>query len=347
MKNVRTANRVPWLRFTIASVMLSAAVSPAFAATTAPSLASLSMRVDAVDSALLVSGQVAATVKLPAAISLPIPSGATPYWVGEILGGDPSKDPKETYSIVKGKGYDLVVFTIKQSRTGQAEVTIRPAAASGGPVTLSYSLPVPSKVTAASLVFQLATGSIVTSSTPGLIGGQSTASQPLLTETVQNPKVGSVISGSVSFTPAALAAAAPLTTSGDPSNVLVIMLWILAAGIAGLFGKAVFDRRVAARRAVASDEDSDTDTDDAGEEGFAFEDDPPVRNSRAPKKVAAPKTQTPVKRTRGSKAVNGDAKSPAPPARKPRASRAQPSSTGAAPRKRSAQPRPAKRTEDV
>jgi hypothetical protein len=341
---VRTANRVPWVRLTIASVMLSAAVSPAFAATSRPSLASLSMRVDAVDSALLVSGQVAVTVKLPATISLPVPSGATPYWVGEILGGDPSKDPRATYSIVKAKGYDLVVFTIKQSRTAQAEVTIRPTAASGGPVTLSYSLPVPLKVAVASLAFQLAAGSTVGSSTPGLIGGQSTTGQPLLTETVQNPKVGSVISGSVSFTPAALAAAPPLTTSGDSSNVLVVLLWILAAGIAGLFGKAVFDRRAAAGRVDASDEGSDTDD---AEEDFAFEDDPPVRNTRVREQVTAQKTGTPVKRAQGSKAVNGDAETPAPPARKPGASRAQPSSTGAAQRERSARPRPAKRTEDV
>jgi hypothetical protein len=289
-------------RLLAAVLVLSAVASPAFAATPSASLSSLSVTVDAANSALLISGTLAADAKLPATVELPVPSGANPYWVGQILGGDPSKDSKATFTIVKAKGHDLVVFTVTQSRTGQAEVNVPAASAVGGSTSLSYSLPIAVKVGVASLGFELPAGSTVSSSTSGLISGQGASGQRVLEKTVVNPKVGSILTASVSYAlgvaaaGAAVAAvgAAPGASSGDPANLLAIVLWIFAAGLAALFAKTVFDRRAAARRAEAAAADDEADPVEA-EEDFAFEADSPPRATRA-RKPAAQGTSAPPKR---------------------------------------------------
>ena len=81
---------------------------------------------------LLVLGALPANTTLPAKVSLPIPAGSTIGWVGEILGGDASKDPSVKYTVKAGKDYDLVEFTLTQARLGQVETTVQGAVTSKG-----------------------------------------------------------------------------------------------------------------------------------------------------------------------------------------------------------------------
>jgi hypothetical protein len=290
-----------------ACIALAATLSPAFAASPV-ALESLSMRVQPADSVLLVSGAVSSTTQLPVTLTLPIPSGTTPYWVGEILGGDPSKDPKATYTIRKANGYDLVVFTLTQARTGQAEVNI-PAAAVGAPSTLAYSLPVVSKVTLATLTMQLPVGSSVTSSSAGFTSSQGQSGELVLTKTVQNPKVGSAVSGAVTFsggaaapaagTPAAAGPSSSPTAPGDVADALALPLWILVIVLGGLFAGELLRRRRAAALAAAGDEQGDEGDEDEDEDDLppvdndsAFDDDEPRASRTKNVKKPAPASQS-------------------------------------------------------
>lgn len=65
---------------------------------------------------------------LPARVRVPIPPDCTVVWAGEILGGDPAKDPKRDYEVVNGVGGTLAEFTLEKGRRAQLE-------ALGGPLT--------------------------------------------------------------------------------------------------------------------------------------------------------------------------------------------------------------------
>lgn len=298
MKNgepiVVTTKRLRRVLF-VAALAVAFSVTPAFAAPSSAPLDALSMQVQSSSSAILISGRLASTVTLPATLRIPIPSGATPYWVGEIIGTDPSKDPKATYTVQKANGYDLVVFTIKQGRTGQVEMSM-PAPVVGAPSTLSYSLPIVSKVGKATLSFSLPVGSTLSTSTPGLVGGVGASGEPLFTKTVQNPKIGSVIKESLSYSAAGVTggtASGSAVSGGSAADALAVPLWILVLIFAGLFAKAALGKR---RAAIAGDLAASGD--DAVES--AFDDDSPSRakatKASPAKRTAATAASTSTKR---------------------------------------------------
>ncbi len=78
------------------------------------------------------------TPSCPATILIPVPQGATTNWVGEILGGDPTKDPERTYTTVQGTGGQALQVTLEQTRSAQAEFTIA-STSSGGNVTANLT----------------------------------------------------------------------------------------------------------------------------------------------------------------------------------------------------------------
>ena len=288
----------------VAALAAAFSVTPAFAATAVAPLEALSMQVQQPLSAILVSGRLAAAVTLPATISLPVPSGAKPYWVGEIVGTDPSKDPQASYTIQKANGYDLVVFTIKQGRTGQVEMSL-PTLAAGAPSTLAYSLPIVSKAGQASLSFGLPAGATLSSSTAGLVGSVGPKNEPIFTKTVQNPKIGSALKESLTYSVTGVVggissggASTSGAASGSAADALAIPLWILVIVVAGVFLKAaVGGRRVRVEGDVLTTDHADGDS--------AFDDDSPPRPRSA---KAAPAKRATV--ADGPSAKRGTASTP-------------------------------------
>jgi hypothetical protein len=253
-------------------VALATVVTPAFAATPAKSFESLSVGVQRAAGVLLVSAQVPSTAKLPVTIAVPIPSRSKPYWVGEILGGDPANDPKESFTIRKGAKYDLVILTLKQARTGQVEMNLPAAAQATGPTKLSYSLPITTDTALASLDFELPAGTAVGSAT-GFAKSQGPNGDIVLTKQLVNPKRGRVLSASVSYSAVAAAAVGvPTASSAAPSanslDGMAVPLWIVVALFAGLLAKTAYDdwksRQAEAPEAhIEGDEDTAFDVDDA------------------------------------------------------------------------------------
>lgn len=130
----------------IVALATLAAASPATVAAAATTVKTVEVRLvnDSQGAVILVSSTVS-TDKLPAEIQLAVPKGAQILWAGEILGGDPSKDPKAEYDLKSLDGFDLITMTIKQSRTGQVEYRDAQAVKDSGKdktATISWVSPV-------------------------------------------------------------------------------------------------------------------------------------------------------------------------------------------------------------
>jgi hypothetical protein len=125
---------------------------------------------------LLVAGRLPDSAALPAKVTLAVPPGGKIAWAGEVLGGDPSKDPSVKYKVQPGKTFDLVSFTLTNSRIGQVEVDSPSASALRGSATVSkFAWTAPYEIPTANLWIQMPRGATVTSGTPG---GKAVTSGP-------------------------------------------------------------------------------------------------------------------------------------------------------------------------
>ena len=194
---------------------------------------------------LSIRGELPDNVPLPAKIVVPVPQGATPVWVGEIAGTDPSKDPTATYTIKPGNGFDLVTIDLVSSRVGQAEFTTT-FPLKNGATQFVLTLPIPGKVSLATITFALPTGSKVASLTPGLALETSNGGRDLYSITATSPPSGTSLTGGLeaqiaaapaaSGSPAGVAATATAgAASSTGSSTFLTPLWLLAYALAATF----------------------------------------------------------------------------------------------------------------
>lgn len=65
------------------------------------------------------------SVKLPTVVRVPLVTGSTVQWAGEVLGGDVSADPAREYKIVKSPvGGSYVQFTLETTRSAQVDAVV-------------------------------------------------------------------------------------------------------------------------------------------------------------------------------------------------------------------------------
>ncbi|HEY3317961.1 MAG TPA: hypothetical protein VGK50_06025 [Coriobacteriia bacterium] len=116
---------------------------------------------------MLVAEELAPSVKLPAEVRLPVPKGARIAWAGEILGGDPSKDPSAKYATEPGGDYDTIVFSLKQARRGQVELSLPAPAAGASGTRMGITWKAPETADFAQLAVQVPRGAQISSATAG------------------------------------------------------------------------------------------------------------------------------------------------------------------------------------
>ncbi len=198
----------------LAAVVMVVLLVPAVAqAQDAPALASLST-VLAVHGAgqpdtLIVFAEAPQGTPLPAKISVAVPKGLKPDWVGEIVGTDPSKDPTAQYTVAAGKDFDIATLTLSRGLKGQLEFTV-PGQASGSTYTLNQ--PIIGPVGSASVAFQIPAGSTLSGQSQGLVKEGTSGDSDRYSKTVTKPKVGSKITAS---TAVKLGAAAQTPQAGQ------------------------------------------------------------------------------------------------------------------------------------
>jgi hypothetical protein len=229
-----------------------------------------------------VRGTLPVGTSLPATVAIPVPSGVKLSWVGEILGGDPSKDPTATYTVQRADGYDIVFVTVTKSLSAQAEMGLAPASSSQGlPATYSLSLPIPGRVKTVQLAFQLPTGSTVTSTSAGLASAPAPSGSVGYALSKLNPKVGSTVKAALTLVVAASPAAGSATSAGQSAGAppatsspsTTNALWGVLVAIAS--GFLLWNLYKLMRPAVAVDVPEDDEPEDNEQEDDEPDDDEP------------------------------------------------------------------------
>jgi hypothetical protein len=217
---------LPMRRLAMAAIVaLVVLTSPAFALAAAGPWKSIDLTLVGSatgDQGLLVAGRLTDKASLPATVTLAVPPGAKIAWVGEILGGATANDPSVQYKDRPGKDYDLISFTLAQSRIGQVEVSAPGAyTANGGATKAAFSWTAPYSIPTANLRILMPSGAKVAS---GTAGGKiaSTAAGALYQLIAKSVPKGKRLSLAVAFTGpvvspgTASAAAQPQQTGAAP-----------------------------------------------------------------------------------------------------------------------------------
>jgi len=241
-------------RFLVTAFVALVAAIPVVPAVAAPAgwqSVNVTLQSEEQQSMLLISGELPADAKLPAEAELAVPAGTQLQWIGEILGGDPSKDPKLAYTKTSSSGMDVYRFTLSKARVAQVEGTVPNVNSFDGTnyvtafkwtawqavpqVNLSQRIP------NASQIVQAMAGASVQ---PGPTG------YSYYTKTFESPKAGDVLDLSFSYALPAVGTTNSGTTAGSSSGTIVpIFITIVLVGGFGLLFLNI-QKKMAARTAL-------------------------------------------------------------------------------------------------
>lgn len=202
-------------------------------------------------SMLLVSGELPPNAKLPQEAELAVPAGMQLQWVGEILGGDPSKDPELKYVKSTENGMDIYRFTLTKARIAQVEGTVPGAASFDGTNYITgLKWTAWQAVPEVRISQRIPQGSQVVQAAPGASLQPGGTGYSYYTKTVKEPKAGDVVELSFSYSLPAAGSAAQGGTSGSTTDTLV--LTIIMVIFVGGFGLLAFNvnKKMAAKQAL-------------------------------------------------------------------------------------------------
>ena len=227
------------LRFILAAAAFALAVLPVAACFAAPATWE---RVDVTrhsgqdGSVLLVSGELPASVSLPAEAQLSVPAGLELQWIGEILGGASSEDPELKYTKTTVNGVDLYRFTLAKSRTAQIEVpTPAGQAFDGSTYTASVLWTAAQDIPEVRLNLRVPQAAQITTPVAGAALVPGDAGYSFYSKTVNNVKAGDQLGLAVGYSLPAVVAGTPAGSAqagGSSAVPIMLVLLVLAAFIA-------------------------------------------------------------------------------------------------------------------
>jgi hypothetical protein len=187
---------------------------------------------------LVVSAEIPASVRLPATVRIPVPAGLTLEWVGEVFGGDTSKDVSRPYATEEGTGGKVLVLTATQSRIVQYEGALSQLTRDGTRYVaeLAWVQSAPSASQSWAVKMVAATSDVRT--TPAVVGTPqvNAVGERLYSLPSTQLQAGGTQNLSVSF--ARGASSAPPASSGqgsaDSSTVLVVLFGLLGIAVVTL-----------------------------------------------------------------------------------------------------------------
>ena len=205
-----------------------------------------------------VIGTLPETVALPAQAQLSVPAGAQIQWIGEILGGDPANDVKLTPTKTTVGAADVYSFTLTKARTAQVEFITSGPAFDGTSYTSSVNWTATQDIPEVRLALRLPAGAQIASPTPDASTIPGEAGFEYYVRTLTGVKAGDALALTAVYTvPAAPAAAATGSDSGQTATVIIVVLLVLA-GAALVFA---LRRKVGGSSADDDEYDDDTDSD--------------------------------------------------------------------------------------
>jgi len=184
---------------------------------------------------LLVAGELPEGTSLPAEIVLPVPEGAVVEWSGEILGTDVQNDIPVEARIEQRDGVNVVVFTLTQSRVGQAEVSYPGAVEPVDGYTLvgGYNLVAPSDIASARVAVALPPGGQVSSLPQGTLSAQGPQGYTYYYQEITDVASGAPLIYAIQFGMDAAAVPAAPVAPGQSSEVPPLVIVLIAAVLAG------------------------------------------------------------------------------------------------------------------
>lgn len=236
-------------------VVATALASTALAAPVAWQTVDVSLRPNASDGVMLVSGTLPRDVSLPAEAELAVPAGSSLQWIGEILGGPASADPELKYAKSTVNGLDIYRFTLTKARIAQIEVPAAATPFDGTTYTSALTWLAPQAVPEVNMNVRIPQGAKIAQVVPGaaVLPGES-ASFSYYSKTFKNVKANDKLDLSFGYTvPAAAAASTAQGSSASSTNTFAIVL--ILAVFAGGFGLLIYNVR---RKMGANDDAEET-----------------------------------------------------------------------------------------
>lgn len=191
----------------------------------------------------IVSVSLPEQTKLPALVRIPIPTGTSIDWSGEIAGTDASGDVPHEAQVKQGGGGSYAEFTVEQSRQAQIEVSgiVQRTDASGTSATLEWVQSVPA--TAVAFSVRLPAGAKTVEIDPAPTGepARNEMGETLYTLPSQGLEVGEKTTVSVRYGTGGTTGAAPAPQTLQTGTVVGVLAAILAVAFVALL--VVLQRR--------------------------------------------------------------------------------------------------------
>jgi hypothetical protein len=204
---------------------------------------------------MLVAGRLPEGTQLPAELVLPVPEGAVVEWSGEILGTNVEDDIPAEARIEQRDGANVVVFTLTQSLTGQAEVSYPNAvdALDGWLYVGGYELVAPVDVAMLRMAVALPPGGEPSSLPEGTLSAEGPQGYTYYYQEVSELSAGDPMAFFVQFSQEAVQPAAG-TGTGQPasSEVPPLVIVLIAAALGGAV-LVVFASRSRSKAAIATE----------------------------------------------------------------------------------------------
>ncbi len=202
-------------------------------------------------SLLLVSGKLPAGAKLPAEAELAVPAGMQLQWIGETLGGDPSKDPELKYTKSSANGVDVYRFTLTKARSAQVEgVTSAGTTFDGTNYLTALKWTAWQAVPEVRISQRIPQGAQIVQAAPGATVQPGEAGYSFYTKTVKSPKAGDVLDLSFSYSVPAAGSTSTSGGSGSTTSTLpVVIIMLIAVGGFGLMAVSL-NRKMRAKAAL-------------------------------------------------------------------------------------------------
>jgi hypothetical protein len=184
----------------------------------------------------IIAGQLPTATPLPAEVEMAVPAGLQLQWAGEILGGDPAKDPSVQYKLAKVGNSDVYSFPVSTSRTAQLELAITDAVRLDGSKYVAAVQWTPSQdVRELKIGFRIPAGAQIGTPVEGAVTVPGPTGFDYYRKTVTNVKAGQPVNFAFDYSMPGVAGAAASGSGASNGNAAAFaIIAVLFATIAGL-----------------------------------------------------------------------------------------------------------------
>jgi hypothetical protein len=237
VRSVAARSRAPFAAMVVVALVLALAVPLAAAASPLANL-DFTLLVSSQGTGsplLLVAGQLPEGTQLPAELVLPVPEGSVVEWSGEIVGSNVEEDVPVEARIEQRDGATVVVFTLTQSLTGQAEVSYPNAVdpVDGWTSAAGYDLIAPVDVGAARMAIALPPGGQPASLPTGTLSAQGPQGYTYYYQEIQGVNAGDPLTYAIQFTLEPVQTTTDNAVQPATGEVPPLVIALIAAALGG------------------------------------------------------------------------------------------------------------------